>query len=121
MKRTPKGREASVRVRVEAAIPDRPMVFTADPRLAERRLIDQPTAGSKSARNLARYYEAEGGPFEFKARAYIQEGGNRVRLFGPNKPWPKGKRPDDGGWQGSVPLDSPRGLLLLKLFDSEAP
>ena len=58
-----------------------------------------------------------GGPYEFNLRIYIQEGSTSMRLFGPNKPLPRGKEAQDGGYQGSIPLESPRGLLLLTLFE----
>jgi hypothetical protein len=83
MKKTAKGREVSFRVRVEAAV--HPIVFASDPRLPPDLLLDQPTAGSKSAQNLAKYYQNNGASIKMLVRAYIQDGSNAIRLFGPLK------------------------------------
>jgi hypothetical protein len=121
MKKTAKGREVSFRVRVEAAV--HPIVFASDPRLPPDLLLDQPTAGSKSAQNLAKYYQNNGASIKMLVRAYIQDGSNAIRLFGPLKT--EEGRPtwmgpeDDAGYQGSIPLDSPRSLAILKLFEDE--
>jgi hypothetical protein len=104
MKKTPKGREVSFRARVESADPNRPIIWTADERLGGPRMIDQPSETSKSARNLARYYQRNGGPFEMTVRAYLQDGTNSIRLFGPGRKEhempPYRDDPNDGGYQG---------------------
>jgi hypothetical protein len=99
------------------------VIFTADERLPSM-MLDQPSETSKSARNLASYYRANGGPFEMTIRAYLQDGRNATRLFAPETsapslPTPYRSDADDGGYQGSIPLESPRGLALLKLFERE--
>jgi hypothetical protein len=123
MKRTPKGREVYFQARVEAADPSRPVIWTTDERLGAPRMIDQPGEDTKSARNLARYFRINGGPFEMTIRAYLQDGSNQIRLFGPGRG--KADAPSyrddlhDGGYQGGIPVDSPRGVLLLSLFKEE--
>jgi hypothetical protein len=88
---------------------DRPLVLWEDG------LLDQPTAESKSARNLAHMYEAHGGRFEMGVRVYLQDGSRSIRLFGPVEVHARMGE----GYQGNVSVESRAGLRLLELLEED--
>jgi len=102
------------RVKVVAADPSAPMVVVDDPRFPENMILSQPH-GTKGARNLRAYYEANGHrSFPMDIRAYLPDGGSTFRLFGA---WDGRTDLRDGGWQAGLPAESRVGLEILRLFE----